>query len=128
MNDVCVEDCAVKRNCSRFELKPSVTLESLPRYPLAETKNMTKEEKFISLAVYIAKVTDYLKGKENGDDTYYSRSRQIPKALQKQNILFSKAERNTSHPDWKECQGVRGGSARLDPKEKEQSQPISISD
>jgi hypothetical protein len=119
MNESCAEDCAIKRDCSRFELKPSVTVENLPRYPLAETKTMTKEEKFTSLAVYITQLINYLKGDEHGDDTYYSRGRQVFKALQKQNILPGETQRITPHPDRKECAGVGSGSARLDPKEKE---------
>jgi hypothetical protein len=128
MNESCAEDCAIKRDCSRFELKPSVTLEDLPRYPLAETKGMTKEEKFTSLAVYITKLAEYLKGEENGDNTYYSRSRQVFKALQKQNILLGETQRITPHPDRKECAGVGSGSTRLDPKEEEQPIPTGVSD
>ncbi len=49
---------------------------------------MTKEEKFTSLAVYIAKLTDHLKGEENGDDTYYSRSRQVSEAFSKSKAYY----------------------------------------
>src|SRR5260221_14265877 len=63
MNEICVEDCAIKRDCSAFEEKPNLKLEDLPRFP--ETKGMTKEEKFTSVTIYLSKVVDHLQGVEN---------------------------------------------------------------
>src|SRR5688572_5189743 len=63
MNEICVESCAVKRDCSAFEPKPNLNLSDMPRFP--ETKHMTKEEKFTSVTVYLSKVVDHLQGKEN---------------------------------------------------------------
>ena len=34
----------------------------MPRFPIDEIGNMTKEEKFNSVAIYIAKTVDHLKG------------------------------------------------------------------
>ena len=65
MNEICVEDCAIKRDCSAFELKPNTKLEDMPRFPLKESANMTKEEKFTSVTVYLAKVVDHLQGHES---------------------------------------------------------------
>lgn len=42
---------------------------------------MDMREPDSSFTVYMAKLKDYLKGVENGNDTYYSRSRQVSKAL-----------------------------------------------
>ena len=62
MNEKCIEDCALKRDCSGFELKPGINLIDMPRFPIDEIGSMTKEEKFTSVAVYIAKTVDHLKG------------------------------------------------------------------
>src|SRR5215216_1130340 len=62
MNEKCVEVCAIKRDCSGFELKPGINLIDMPRFPIDEIRSMTKEEKFTSVAVYIAKTIDHLKG------------------------------------------------------------------
>ena len=62
MNEKCVEDCAVKRDCSGFELKPGISFIDMPRFPINEIGSMTKEEKYISVAVYIAKTVDHLQG------------------------------------------------------------------
>jgi hypothetical protein len=63
MNEICIEDCAVKRDCSAFELRPNVKLSEMPRFP--ETSGMTKEEKFTSVTIYLAKVVDHLQGNES---------------------------------------------------------------
>ena len=63
MNDVCVEHCAVKRDCSFFDEKPNLKITDLPRFP--DTRGKTKEEKFTLVTVYLAKVVDHLQGTEN---------------------------------------------------------------
>ena len=75
MNEVCVESCAIKRDCSAFEPKPNLKLEDMPRFPLNESTSMTKEEKFTSVTIYLAKVIDHLNGNE-GDpqQLFFSRS------------------------------------------------------
>lgn len=62
MNEICIEVCALKRDCSGFEPKPNLRLDDLPRFPLQESLKMTKEEKFTSVAVYLSAVVDELKG------------------------------------------------------------------
>ncbi len=62
MNEKCIEDCAIQRDCSGFELKPGINLIDMPRFPIGEIGSMTKEEKFTSVAVYIAKTVDHLHG------------------------------------------------------------------
>src|SRR6266508_4093149 len=62
MNQVCIEHCAIIRNCSGFEMKPGINLIDMPRFPIDQIGSMTKEEKFTSVAVYIAKTVDHLKG------------------------------------------------------------------
>ena len=62
MNEICIEACALKRDCSGFEPKPNIGLDDLPRFPLQESLEMTKEEKFTSVTVYLSAVVDELKG------------------------------------------------------------------
>ncbi len=62
MSDVCVEKCALKRDTSGFKPKPDLRLEDMPRFPLEESSTMTREEKFVLVAVYLAKVVDHLQG------------------------------------------------------------------
>jgi len=79
MNEICVEDCAIKRDCSAFELKPNLKLEDMPRFPLKESGSMTREEKFTSVTVYLAKVVDHLQGNDN--ERHYLNFRQTPQAM-----------------------------------------------
>jgi len=80
MNEICVEDCAVKRDCSAFEPKPNLELEDMPRFPLNESGNMTKEEKFTSVTIYLAKVVDHLKGTEDEQyNSHFSRGFPAPR-------------------------------------------------
>jgi hypothetical protein len=69
MNEVCVEHCAVKRDCSAFEPKPDLNLGDMPSFPLKESAGMSKEEKFTAVTVYLAKVVDHLQGTENENQT-----------------------------------------------------------
>ena len=62
MNEICIEHCAVERDCSAFEPKPNLKIADMPRFPLKESTGMTKEEKFTSVTVYLAKVIDHLQG------------------------------------------------------------------
>src|SRR5271157_4104608 len=60
MNEACLEGCAIRRDCSEFEMKKDLKLEDMPRFP--DTAGMTKEEKFTSVTVYMAKIVDHLQG------------------------------------------------------------------
>ena len=62
MSEVCIEHCAIERDCSGFDPKPNLKLGDMPRFPLKGSETMTKEEKFTSVTVYLAKVVDHLKG------------------------------------------------------------------
>src|SRR5688572_26588009 len=62
MNEVCIEHCAITRDCSAIDPKTNLKLGDLPRFPLEVSGNMTKEEKFTSVTVYLAKVVDHLNG------------------------------------------------------------------
>jgi hypothetical protein len=64
MNEICIESCAIKRDCSAFEPKPNLKLLDMPSFPLNESAQMTKEERFTSVIVYLSKVIDHLQGKE----------------------------------------------------------------
>lgn len=60
MNEVCIEQCAVQRDCSGFEQKPNLKLIDMPRFP--NTDDMSREEKFTSVAFYLSKVVEHLQG------------------------------------------------------------------
>jgi len=64
MNEICVEQCAIKKDCSAFEPKPNLKLIDMPSFPLIESAEMTKEEKFTSVTIYLSKVVDHLQGRE----------------------------------------------------------------
>ena len=64
MNEICIEHCAIKRDCSAFEPKPNLKLGDMPGFPLNESAGMTREEKFTSVTIYLAKVVDHLQGIE----------------------------------------------------------------
>jgi hypothetical protein len=67
MSEVCVENCAIKRDCSAFEPKPNLKLADMPRFP--KTEGMSRDEKFASVTVYLAKIVDHLNG---NDDEYHT--------------------------------------------------------
>ena len=103
MNEVCVEHCAVKRDCSGFDEKPNLTLSDLPRFP--ETKGMTKEEKFTSVTVYLSKVVDHLQGRTNESKPVIRRTHpkrdtggQIFTAQQAERVLHAFFEEKSPHP------------------------------
>jgi len=70
MNEICVEDCAIKRDCSAFEEKPNLKLSDMPRFPLQQSADMTKEEKFTAVTIYLSKVVDHLQGNEDEPKIY----------------------------------------------------------
>src|SRR5215216_523840 len=63
MSEVCIEHCAIKRDCSGFDPKPNIKLDDMPRFP--NTEAMTRDEKFTSVTIYLSKVVDHLKGIED---------------------------------------------------------------
>jgi hypothetical protein len=76
-------------------MKPGVNLIDMPRFPIDQIGEMTREEKFASVAVYIAKTVDYLKGVQ--DEPNYpplrrpdhdrSTSSQVPANLKVEDLL-----------------------------------------
>jgi hypothetical protein len=80
MNQICVESCAIKRDCSSFDPKPNLELIDMPSFPLNKSAEMTKEEKFTVVTVYLAKVVDQLAGREeksNADILYQAPSEPV---------------------------------------------------
>ena len=115
MNDVCVEGCAVKRDCSYFRLKKGINLVDMPRFPIQDISEMTKEEKFTSVAVYISKIVDHLQGAEgNGYDFDYPRSGTIFEAFKVQGLLHGSTRINPTPTDRPECENKGNGSNQVD--------------
>ena len=94
MNEVCLEHCAIERDCSGFDPKPNLKLIDMPQFP--KTDGMTREEKFTSVTIYLAKVVDHLKGTDNGQYTYpiprshpyRTRSVRLPENLKVEDLLL----------------------------------------
>ena len=105
MNEVCLKNCAVNRDCSGFEMKKGFKLKDLPRFPLDASAAMTKEEKFTAVTVYLAKVVDHLQGVENEPTIYPpirrqnlhgSGSSRIPEDLKIEDLLLGVQKGNPS--------------------------------
>ena len=116
MNEVCIEHCAIERDCSGFDPKPNLKLEDMPRFPLKGSANMTKEEKFTSVIVYLAKVVDHLKGVDDEPiyppiirrkDIYRARSVGLSEDLEVEDLLL----------------GVQTGNPSLENRTKRQDSP-----
>ena len=95
MNEVCVEHCAIERDCSGFEPKPNLNLGDMPRFPLRQSANMTKEERFTAVTIYLAKIVDHLQGNEEEpriyppmrEDIYDSQSSIVTNTVKIQDLL-----------------------------------------
>jgi hypothetical protein len=62
MNEVCIEGCAPKRDCSSFELRPDLELPTMPQYP--ETDGLTWKERFVIEEAYLKKTIDFIQGRK----------------------------------------------------------------
>jgi hypothetical protein len=91
MNQVCVENCTLKRDTSAFELTQGLKLIDMPKFP--DPKGMTREEKFAVVAVYLTKVVETLQGVEDEYITVRkssidrSPSRKVSPVVQVKNLL-----------------------------------------
>lgn len=122
MNEVCVEHCAVQRDCSAFEPKPNLKLSDMPSFP--KTEQMTKEEKFTAVTVYLSKVVDHLQGKEN-EPIYtpsrrtnfdHSRNSTLFENIQVKDLLLGIEEGNPASEDRTKRQGSPDGLSEMDGK------------
>lgn len=119
MNDQCIESCAVKRDCSAFVPKPQMRLVDMPRFP--DTSAMTREEKFTSVAFYLAKVIEHLQGvKDEYIPVYHrphlhrSRSSALPENLQGKALLPDCPKEVSPPENQQECESQGVGSAEVD--------------
>ena len=63
MNEVCLMDCAPKRNASGFELKEGVTFSTLPRFSINEWNNkMTAKERQAMVGIRMKLLEDHIRG------------------------------------------------------------------
>jgi hypothetical protein len=104
MNEICVEHCAIKRDCSGFDPKPNLRLDDLPRFPLEETFEMTREEKFASVTVYLSAVVDELKGVPKDEPIRIRR----PRSYRKRSLnVLENIEVKDLLPDQKQADPIR---------------------
>src|SRR5215211_7284216 len=61
MNEVCIEECSPKRDCSSFELRQNIDLPTMPAYP--DTSNLTWKERFVIEEAYLKKTIDFIQGR-----------------------------------------------------------------
>ena len=61
-NEVCIEECSPKRDCSSFELRKDLELPTMPQYP--ETKGLTWKERFVIEEAYLKKAVDFIQGRK----------------------------------------------------------------
>jgi hypothetical protein len=116
MTDVCVEECAINRDCRHFRAK-DINLDDMPRFP--DAKDMTKEERFTAVTVYLAKVVDHLKGEDHG--TVYLRrphtnrfpGSQIPPDLKVEGLLSTVEASNAEDQDRPEHKNSAIGSGKV---------------
>lgn len=106
MSEICVTQCSLKRDCSSFQLKPGKDIIELPRFPLDQTVDMTSQEKFTIVAVYISKLVDYAKGVENEPEykplsrySYRSSGSRVPSDIKGKSVQLDQSKTDTSHED-----------------------------
>jgi len=94
-------------------LKRGISLIDMPRFPIDTISQMTREEKFTSVAVYVAKTVDHLKGVE--DEPSYpplrrphhdgSPSSSLLTNLKGEDVQSGVQEANSPHSLGAECEG-----------------------
>src|SRR5688572_4672595 len=119
MSEICIEQCAINRDCSGFDPKPDLKLGDMPRFPLKQSANMTKEEKFTSVTIYLAKVVDHLQGVEEERtiypplrrrDFHNSGSRSLPENLRVEDLLTSISSKESPSENEVESENVEDES------------------
>jgi len=118
MNEACVENCAIKRDCSQFMTKSDLRLIDMPRFP--DTAGMTKEEKFTSVTIYLAKVVDHLQGVPDEylypvrrQNTHRSPNSRIPPVVQVKDLLPDLTKAISPPETGKERESERVGSSKV---------------
>jgi len=117
MNEVCVENCAIKRDCSAFEPAKDLKLADMPRVP--NTANMTREEKFTTVIIYLSKIVDHLKGEPDEyipfrrPHTYSASSRHLSPVVQVKDLLPHLTQAISSFEAGKECEDQGIGSETM---------------
>ena len=61
MNEICIEECSPKSDCSSFELK-DISLPEAPQYP--DTSKMTWKERFVVQEAYTKLTIDFIQGRK----------------------------------------------------------------
>lgn len=117
MNESCLEKCAIKKDCSAFQPKRGLKFTDLPRFP--DTANMSREEKFTSVTIYLAKIVDHLQGEP---DEYIPFRRQnihsqagsrLSPIVQVKDLLPDLAQAISPLEVGEECKSERVGPAKV---------------
>lgn len=71
LNDLCIEQCSIRRDMSAFELKKGVELPDFPPFPMDDfIHTMNPEERKVIMAVYMAKAVDFIQGRKADGNGY----------------------------------------------------------
>jgi hypothetical protein len=120
MSEVCIEECAIKRDCSGFDAKPNLKITDMPRFP--KTEGMSKEERFTSVTIYLSKVVDHIQGVEHGETfiqfprpyPYRAGSRKVSENLEVKDLLPGVQAGNPSSKNRSQRQDPPDGSSEMD--------------
>jgi hypothetical protein len=109
MNQLCIEDCSPARDARHFDLKPDVTIQDLPPFPMQEFMDSKPYVRTLMLGLYQAKETEAIKkvleflGMELRDATrirppvYSKRSSHLLAYQQESALQAADEERNQLH-------------------------------
>jgi hypothetical protein len=118
MNEKCIEECAIKKDCSGFSLMKYLKVEDMQRFP--KTAGMTKEERFIVVCAYLAKIVDHLKGVEDDNaypirrpHTHRAPGRNLPANIQIKDLLPHFPSENSTLAVGEECSSTGIRSQKL---------------
>jgi hypothetical protein len=118
MNEACLEDCAIKRDCSQFVVKHDLKLTDMPRFP--DTAGMTKEEKFTSVTVYLAKIVEHLQGVQDDylcpvrrQNTHRAPSSRVSPTIQVKDLLPDLTKAVSPLETGEKCESERERSSKV---------------
>ncbi|KKQ63512.1 MAG: hypothetical protein US85_C0016G0008 [Candidatus Shapirobacteria bacterium GW2011_GWF1_38_23] len=120
MNEVCLENCAIKKNYHDFEPDMTRPLEKLPTLTLTEYMELTGPMKGKWLFIQQTKLIEFLKGEDNGHlspprpYSNHTRSRRVPSYFKEQDLLPCGEKEDTPHPNTAECPDNGNRSGKLD--------------
>ena len=102
MNELCIEECALKKDYRFFDPNMEMPLELFPDLTMEEYRQLNGRMKGEWIFVELKKMTEV----QNGTRTtsYSRRSCRIPQNLEGEGLLPDQAEEDTVHQDSEKCE------------------------